>query len=62
MHESEADQVIKQAYEAWDAEEWPAGAEHFERVLAHFPDGERSADRWYDAALAHTFLRNRAKA
>ncbi|MFE9623435.1 tol-pal system YbgF family protein [Streptomyces sp. NPDC006527] len=62
MRESEAEQVIKQAYEAWDAEEWLRAADLFGRVLAHFPDGERSAGWWYDAALAHKFLRNWGKA
>ncbi|MFI5682277.1 tetratricopeptide repeat protein [Streptomyces sp. NPDC051636] len=31
-------------------------------MLAHFPDDRRSAVWWYDAALAHKFLRNWAKA
>jgi hypothetical protein len=62
VHGSEAEQVIKQAYEAWDAEEWLRAADLFERVLAQFPDADQSAVWWYDAALAHKFLRNWAKA
>ncbi|NNN36521.1 tetratricopeptide repeat protein [Streptomyces sp. S3(2020)] len=62
MHKSEAEQLIEQAYQAWDAEEWLRAAELFEQVLAHFPDERPSAEWWYDAALAHKFLRNWQKA
>ncbi|GAA2520914.1 tetratricopeptide repeat protein [Streptomyces longisporus] len=62
MRKSEAGQLIKQAREAWQAEEWLRAAGLYEQVLAHFPDEKPSADWWYDAALAHKFLRNWAKA
>ncbi|MEU6347908.1 tetratricopeptide repeat protein [Streptomyces sp. NPDC047072] len=62
MEKSEAKELIERAREAWDAEEWLRAAESYERVLAHFPDLEASAVWWYDAALAHKFLRNWAKA
>ncbi|MEV7034345.1 tetratricopeptide repeat protein [Streptomyces sp. NPDC093272] len=62
MRKSEAEGLIDEAYEAWRAEEWHTAAGLFERVLARFPDEERSAVWWYDAALAHKFLRNWAKA
>lgn len=62
MHTSEAEQLIDQAYEAWDAEDWPTAAGLFERVLAHYPDEPKSSVWWYDAALAHKFLRNWGKA
>jgi tetratricopeptide (TPR) repeat protein len=62
VQKSEARELIKQAYEAWDAEEWARAAELYERVLVHFPDEEPSAGWWYDAALAHKFLRNWQKA
>ncbi|MEV5382547.1 tetratricopeptide repeat protein [Streptomyces sp. NPDC052721] len=62
MHKSEAKQLIDQAYEAWDAEDWLTAAGLFERVLAHYPDTSKSAVWWYDAALAHKFLRNWGKA
>ncbi|MET7731441.1 tetratricopeptide repeat protein [Streptomyces sp. NPDC005402] len=62
MEKSEARELIEQARAAWDAEEWLRAAELYERVLAHFPDLEASAVWWYDAALAHKFLRNWAKA
>ncbi|MGW2569474.1 tetratricopeptide repeat protein [Streptomyces sp. NPDC001537] len=62
MRKAEAGQLIKQAREAWKAEEWLRAAGLYEQVLAHFPDEKPSADWWYDAALAHKFLRNWAKA
>ncbi|MFH9083433.1 tetratricopeptide repeat protein [Streptomyces sp. NPDC017673] len=62
MHESEAKQLIDQAYAAWDAEDWLTAAGLFERVLAHYPDEPKSPVWWYDAALAHKFLRNWGKA
>ncbi len=62
VHKSEAEGLISEAYQAWEAEEWLTAAGLFEQVLARFPDEERSAVWWYDAALAHKFLRNWAKA
>ena len=62
MRKGEAGKLIKQAREAWEAEEWLRAAGLYEQVLAHFPDEKPSADWWYDAALAHKFLRNWAKA
>ncbi|MEV5434514.1 tetratricopeptide repeat protein [Streptomyces sp. NPDC052682] len=58
MHKSEVKELIRQAYTAWEAEEWLRAAGLLEQVLAHFPDAEPSAVWWYDAALAHKFLRN----
>ncbi|MGY0023635.1 tetratricopeptide repeat protein [Streptomyces sp. cg35] len=58
MHKEEARQLLAQAREAWDEEEWARSAELYERVLAHFPDEGPSAEWWYDAALAHKFLRD----
>lgn len=62
MQKSEAKKLIKQAREAWDAEDWLRAADLHEQVLAHFPDEKPSAVWWYDAALAHKLLRNWAKA
>ncbi|MEI5524361.1 tetratricopeptide repeat protein [Streptomyces brasiliscabiei] len=62
MRKSEAEELIEQAYAAWDAEEWQRAAGLYERVLAHFPDEKASAEWWYDAALAHKFLRDWDKA
>ncbi|MEU6271539.1 tetratricopeptide repeat protein [Streptomyces populi] len=62
MRKSEARKLVEEAAEAWDAEEWQRSADLYERVLARFPDEEPSAVWWYDAALAHKFLRNWDKA
>ncbi|MFD9040014.1 tetratricopeptide repeat protein [Streptomyces bottropensis] len=62
MEKSEARKLIEQAYAAWDAEEWQRAADLYEQVLAHFPDEKPSAEWWYDAALAHKFLRDWDKA
>jgi hypothetical protein len=62
VRKSEAKELLKQARTAWEAEEWLRSADLYEQVLAHFPDEKPSANWWYDAALAHKFLRNWAKA
>ncbi|MQY32862.1 hypothetical protein SRB17_08210 [Streptomyces sp. RB17] len=62
MDRSEAVELIKRARREWQAEEWLRAADLYEPVLAHYPDEEPSAVWWYDAALAHKFLRNWAKA
>jgi hypothetical protein len=62
VRKSEAKQLIEQARQAWDAEEWQRAADLYEQVLAHYPDLRSSADWWYDAALGHKFLRNWEKA
>ncbi|MER7889606.1 hypothetical protein ABTX15_07290 [Micromonospora sp. NPDC094482] len=55
-------ELLKAAYEAWDAEEWALAGERLERLVRRHPDHRKSAVWWYDAALAHKFLRNWAKA
>ncbi|WP_329116621.1 tetratricopeptide repeat protein [Streptomyces sp. NBC_01465] len=62
MKKSEAKSLLQQARTAWDAEEWAESADLYERVLAHFPDEKTSPVWWYDAALAHKFLRDWPKA
>jgi len=62
VKKSEAGELLKQARTAWEAEEWLRSADLYERLLAHFPDEKASEAWWYDAALAHKFLRNWAKA
>jgi tetratricopeptide (TPR) repeat protein len=59
---SEAAELIERARQEWQAEEWLRAADLYERVLAHYPDERPSAVWWYDAALAHKFLRNWARA
>ncbi|MBM0227913.1 MULTISPECIES: tetratricopeptide repeat protein [Micromonospora] len=55
-------EVLKTAYEAWEAENWPVAAELLERLARRHPDHSGAGIWWYDAALAHKFLRNWAKA
>ncbi|MER7174903.1 tetratricopeptide repeat protein [Streptomyces mesophilus] len=62
VEQAEAGALVEEAQKAWDREEWLRAAELYEQVLAHYPDEEPSAAWWYDAALAHKFLRNWAKA
>ncbi|WP_329555130.1 tetratricopeptide repeat protein [Streptomyces sp. NBC_00696] len=62
MKKSEARQLLEEARTAWDAEDWLRSAELHEQLLAHFPDEKASGVWWYDAALAHKFLRNWSKA
>ncbi|MFE3638452.1 tetratricopeptide repeat protein [Streptomyces sp. NPDC059168] len=62
MEKSEAKRLLERAREMWDAQEWLRSAELYEQVLAFYPDEDSSAVWWYDAALAHKFLRNWAKA
>ncbi|MGK5738942.1 tetratricopeptide repeat protein [Micromonospora sp. URMC 103] len=62
MPGSEDRDLLKRAYEAWDAEDWPVAGETLERLVRRNPDHRRAAVWWYDAALAYKFLRNWAKA
>jgi tetratricopeptide (TPR) repeat protein len=62
MHKDEAAELYEQARAAWAAEEWHVAADRYEELLGHLPDVPPSAVWWYDAALAHKFLRNWDKA
>ncbi|MCW3842120.1 tetratricopeptide repeat protein [Micromonospora yasonensis] len=55
-------ELLKAAYEAWDAQHWAVAGEQLERLVRRHPDHPHAAVWWYDAALAHKFLRNWAKA
>lgn len=55
-------ELFEQARAAWDAERWQTAADRYEELLGRLPDHPRSAEWWYDAALAHKFLRNWDKA
>jgi hypothetical protein len=62
LRKNEAKALLKQARSAWEAEQWQLSADRYEEVLRHFPDEKPSAIWWFDAALAHKFLRNWDKA
>jgi hypothetical protein len=62
VRKDEAKALLEQAREAWEAEQWQLSADRYEGVLRHFPDEEPSGIWWFDAALAHKFLRNWDKA
>ncbi|SBT37774.1 tetratricopeptide repeat protein [Micromonospora narathiwatensis] len=62
MTRAEDRELLKAAYQAWDAEDWAVAGESLERLARRLPDHRRAGVWWYDAALAHKFLRNWAKA
>lgn len=55
-------ELLKTAYAAWEAKNWVVAGESLERLVRRRPDHRRSGVWWYDAALAHKFLGNWAKA
>ncbi|GIF63388.1 hypothetical protein Ais01nite_14230 [Asanoa ishikariensis] len=50
--------LVKEAYQAWDAEDWPRAAELMEAAVRVDPDARGADKLWFDAALAHKFLGN----
>ena len=52
------DEPVQQAREAWEAQDWARCGELYERLAIQAPDDPRVGDWWYDAALAHKFLRD----
>ncbi|MFC0006117.1 tetratricopeptide repeat protein [Micromonospora siamensis] len=55
-------ELLKTAYEAWEASDWAVAAQSLEVLLRRHPDRPESGAWWYDAALAHKFLGNWSKA
>ena len=49
---------MKQAYQAFEAEDWDRAADLLEQAAAADPDGSGSAALWFDAALGHKFRRD----
>jgi len=54
--------LVKQAYQAWDAEDWQHAGQLLEEAVRREPDAHDSEKLWFDAALAYKFLRNWQKA
>ncbi|GAB4053981.1 tetratricopeptide repeat protein [Catellatospora paridis] len=54
--------LVTEAYLAWNAEDWSRAGQLLEQAVLADPDGPRAAVWWFDAALAHKFLRNWPKA
>src|SRR5690242_7952776 len=50
--------LVKQAYQAFEAEDWDQAADLLEKAARADPDGPGSAALWFDAALAHKFRRD----
>jgi hypothetical protein len=56
------DELVREAREAWAAEDWERSATLYERLAVQAPDHSQVGDWWYDAALAYKFRRNWAQA
>jgi hypothetical protein len=56
------DESVREAYAAWEVEDWRRVAELLEAAVRRDPDGPHSQAYWFDAALAYKFLRNWPKA
>lgn len=52
------DNLGRAAYAAWKQEDWATAAANLQALLNRHPDTEGSDGWWYDAALAHKFMRN----
>jgi hypothetical protein len=51
-------ELLELGWAAWDAQDWPVAAQIYEEVASRRPDDPRTPGLWYDAALAHKFLRD----
>jgi hypothetical protein len=56
------DELVREARDAWAAQDWERSATLYERPAVQAPDDPRVGDWWYDAALAYKFRRNWAQA
>ncbi len=54
--------LVRQAYQAWEADDWPKAGELLETAAREHPDAPGSPNLWFDAALAYKFLRDWPKA
>jgi hypothetical protein len=51
-------ELVQQAYQAWDVEDWERAGQLLEAAVRGAPDGPRGEKLWFDAALAHKFQGN----
>nr|BFE59899.1 hypothetical protein GCM10020063_044250 [Dactylosporangium thailandense] len=56
------DELVREARDAWSAQDWERSAALYEQLARQAPDDPRVGDWWYDAALAYKFRRNWAQA
>ncbi|WP_433618295.1 tetratricopeptide repeat protein [Dactylosporangium sp. CA-139114] len=56
------DELVREARDAWSAQDWERSAALYERLALQAPEDPRVGDWWYDAALAYKFRRNWAQA
>ena len=54
--------LVKQAYIAWDREDWAEAGRLLEQAVRAAPDQRGGERLWFDAALAYKFLRDWPKA
>lgn len=50
--------VVERAGDAWRAKDWTSASRLYEQLAIKAPQDRRVAEWWYDAALAHKFLRD----
>src|SRR6266511_5830637 len=55
-------ETLAEARRAWDAGDYPAAAACYEQLARAYPDHRRVPAWWFNAALAHKFLRDWPKA
>ena len=51
-------ELLEQGWAAWDAQDWLTAARIYEDLATRRPEDPRTPGLWYDAALAHKFLRD----
>lgn len=54
--------LVKRAYQAWDAEDWQQAGDLLETALRRDPNCYGNEKLWFDAALAYKFIRDWPKA
>jgi hypothetical protein len=52
------EELVREARDAWAAQDWELSAALYEQLAVQAPGDPRVGDWWYDAALAQKFRRN----